>query len=217
MSSKLSRRRRCRLGAQTEEFGSREQMKRKKGRPRSPEVDGRILRAAMRVMARGGYAGMSIEEVAAEAGVSRPTIYLRYPGKAELATAALASYRDMGRPEETGETREDLIARLRHFRRGVERPFGMAMIGSVLAEEHATPELLSLFRERVVEPRRVEVREVLEHALGRGELRKHADLDAAVNMLVGSYYAQYLAGDPFPGDWPDAVVHAVLDGLKKEP
>jgi AcrR family transcriptional regulator len=171
----------------------------------------------MRVMARGGYAGMSIEEVAAEAGVSRPTIYLRYPGKAELATAALASYRDMGRPEETGETREDLIARLRHFRRGVERPFGMAMIGSVLAEEHATPELLSLFRERVVEPRRAEVREVLEHALGRGELRKHADLDAAVNMLVGSYYAQYLAGDPFPDDWPDAVVHAVLDGLKKEP
>ena len=192
-------------------------MKRKKGRPRSPEVDGRILRAAMRIMARGGYAGMSIEEVAAEAGVSRPTIYLRYPGKAELATAALASYRDMGRPEETGETREDLIARLRHFRRGVERPFGMAMIGSVLAEEHATPELLSLFRERVVEPRRVEVREVLEHALGRGELKKHADLDAAVNMLVGSYYAQYLAGDPFPDDWPDAVVHAVLDGLKKEP
>ena len=108
----------------------------------------------MKVMARSGYAGMSIEEVAAEAGVSRPTIYLRYPGKAELATAALASYRDRGRPQETGDTRADLVARLRHFRRGVERPFGMAMIGSVLAEEHATPELLALFRERVVEPRR---------------------------------------------------------------
>lgn len=197
------------------EFYFRGRMKRKKerGRPRSPEVDGSILRAAMRVMARSGYAGMSIEEVAAEAGVSRPTIYLRYPGKAELATAALASYRDRGRPAETGDTCVDLIARLRHFRRGVERPFGMAMIGSVLAEEHTTPELLMLFRERVVEPRREELREVLEHARERDELGEEADTEAAVNMLVGSYYAQYLTGDPFPADWPEAVVGTILRGL----
>jgi len=192
-------------------------MKRKKerGRPRSPEVNRRILGATMKVMGRRGYAGMSIEEVAAEAGVSRPTIYLRYPGKAELATAALASYRDRGRPAETGDTRADLVARLRHFRRGVERPFGMAMIGSVLAEEHATPGLLLLFRERVVEPRRDELREVLEHARGRGELKEGADTEAALNMLVGSYYAQYLAGKPFPNGWPEAVVDTVLEGLNE--
>ncbi len=192
-------------------------MKRKKerGRPRSPEVNRSILHAAMRVMARSGYAGMSIEEVAAEAGVSRPTIYLRYPDKAELATAALASHRDRGRPAESGDTHADLVARLRHFRRGVERPFGMAMIGSVLAEEHATPELLMLFRERVVEPRRDELREVLEHARKRGELREGVDAEAAVNMLVGSYYAKYLAGDPFPDDWPEAAVGTILEGLNK--
>jgi AcrR family transcriptional regulator len=189
--------------------------KKERGRPRSPEVNKRILGATMKVMGRSGYAGMSIEEVAAEAGVSRPTIYLRYPGKAELATAALASYRDRGRPAETGDTRADLVARLRHFRRGVERPFGMAMIGSVLAEEHATPELLLLFRERVVEPRRDELREVLEHARGRGELKEGADTEAALNMLVGSYYAQYLAGKPFPNGWPEAVVDTVLEGLNE--
>src|SRR5215210_7780653 len=184
-------------------------MKRKKGRPRSREIDRGILRAAMRVMARGGYGRMTIDEVAAEAGVSRPTVYLRYGDKAELATAALAAYRDRGRPEETGDTRADLVARLRHFRRGLERPFGMAMIGSVLAEEQATPGLLDLFRERVVEPRRRELREVLEHARERGELGDDADVDAAVNMLVGSYYAQYLAGGSFPDDWPEAVVNTI--------
>jgi AcrR family transcriptional regulator len=167
----------------------------------------------MRVMARGGYGRMTIDEVAAEAGVSRPTVYLRYGDKVELATAALGAYRDLGRPEETGDTRADLVTRLRHFRRGVERPFGMAMIGSVLAEEQATPELLALFRERVVGPRRAEVREVLEHARRRGELRENANLDVAVNMLVGSYYAQYLAGGAFPDDWPEAVVDVILGGL----
>jgi len=188
-------------------------MRRKKGRPRSPEVDREILQAAMQVMARGGYARMSVEEVAAEAGVSRPTIYLRYSGKAELATAALAAHRTLGRPEETGDTRVDLVARLRHFRRGVERPFGMAMIGSVLAEEQITPELLELFRERLVNPRREEVREVLEHARERGEVGAGGDVEAAVNMLVGSYYAQYLAGTPFPEDWPEAAVETLLGGL----
>ena len=166
-------------------------------------------------MARNGYAGMTFEEVAAEAGVSRPTIYLRYSGKAELATAALGSYRDLGRPEETGEVRADLIARLRHFRKGIERPFGMAMVGSVLAEEQNTPELLALFRERLVEPRREELREVLEHAKERGELRKGGDVEAAVNMLIGSYYAQYLAGQPFPEGWPAAAVDTVLVGILK--
>jgi len=190
------------------------QKKREQGRPRSPEVDRRILRAAMRVMAREGYAGMTIEGVAAEAGVSRPTLYLRYPGKAELATAALAAYRERGQPEEAGNTREDLIARLRHFRSGVERPFGMAMLGSVLAEEQSTPELLRLFRERLVEPRRKELREVLEHARERGELREDSNIEAAVNMLVGSYYAQYLAGTPFSDDWPEAIVETILSGLQ---
>lgn len=187
--------------------------KKERGRPRSPEVDLGILRAAMRVMARKGYAGMTIDEVAAEARVSRPTIYLRYPGKAELATAALAAYRDLGRPDETGDTRADLISRLRHFRKGIERPFGMAMLGSILTEEHSTPELLALWRERLVKPRRAELREVLEHARERGELREGGDVEAAVNMLIGSYYAQYLAGNPFPDDWPEAVVDAVLAGL----
>lgn len=191
-----------------------ERKKKERGRSRSAEVDRGILGAAIRVMARKGYAGMTIEEVAGEAGVSRPTIYLRYPGKAELATAALASYRDVGRPEETGDTRSDLISRLRHFRKGVERPFGMAMIGSVLSEESTTPELLALFRERLVEPRREELREVLEHARERGDIG--GDVEAAVNMLVGSYYAQYLAGDPFPDDWPEAVVETVQDGLGRK-
>lgn len=166
-------------------------------------------------MARNSYAGMTIEAVAGEAGVSRPTVYLRYGDKAELATAALASYRDRGRPAETGDTRTDLIARLRHFRKGIERPFGMAMVGSVLAEEHSTPGLLKLFRERLVEPRRAELREVLESARERGELRDEGDAEAAVTMLVGSYYAHYLTGKPFPDDWPENVVDTMLVGMRK--
>lgn len=168
-------------------------------------------------MAERGYARMSMDAVAARAGVSKPTIYLRFPGKAELATAALAAYRGRGAVRLRGDTRADLIAHLRDFRRRVERPFGMVMLGTVLAEERETPELMMRFRERVVAPRRAELRAVLEAARARGEVRPAADLDAAVHMLVGSYYAQHLAGAPFGRDWPEAQVDIVLAGLAAAP
>jgi AcrR family transcriptional regulator len=164
-------------------------------------------------MAREGYARMSVDAVAAEAGVSKPTLYLRYPSKAALATAALAHVREQTAPQETGDTRADLVALLRHFRVGVDRPFGMAMIGTVLAEEHHTPELFAEFRKRLVEPRRRMLRGVLERAQLRGEFAGDADLETAVNMLVGSYYAAYLATTPIPRDWPERAVDLVLDGL----
>jgi AcrR family transcriptional regulator len=185
-----------------------------RGRPRSPEIDRRVLDAALSLMAREGYARMSIDAVAAEAGVTRPTVYLRHAGKAELATAALAAYRELDRPRDSGDTRADLIARLRHFRRGVERPNGMAMLGTVLAEEPHTPELLELWRERLVEPRRDELRAVLERARERGELRPDADVEAAVAMLVGSYFARYVEHGRAPRGWPEAEVDLVLTGLR---
>jgi AcrR family transcriptional regulator len=164
-------------------------------------------------MARDGYARMSVDAVAAEAGVSKPTLYLRYPSKAALATAALAHVREQTAPRETGDTRADLVALLRHFRAGVERPFGMAMVGTVLAEEHHIPELFAEFRRRLVEPRRRMVRSVLEGARARGELRTGVDLETAVNALVGSYYAGYLAGGRAPRDWPERTVELILNGL----
>jgi AcrR family transcriptional regulator len=182
-------------------------------RQRSRDVDARILDSALALMAELGYARMSIEAVAARAGVSRPTVYLRYDDREDLAVAALSTFRERSRPRLSGDTRADLIAQLRHFRRGVERPHGLAMVGTVLAEEAQTPELLARFREGVVKPRRAELWEVLEGARDRGELPAGADLDAAVSMLIGSYYAARLAGRRLPRTWPAAEVDTVLRGL----
>ena len=136
--------------------------------------------AARAELAERGYARMSVDAVAARAGVSKPTVYLRHPTKADLATAAIASMRAASRPAPTGDVRADLIAHLRLLRAGLERPFGMATLGTVLAEEHETPELLALFRDRLVAPRRRELRAVLAGGRERGELRADANLDIAV-------------------------------------
>jgi AcrR family transcriptional regulator len=186
----------------------------RRGRPRSEATDRAIFEAALDLMARDGYARMSVDAVAAEAGVSKPTVYRRHRGKEALATAALAHLRERTAPPETGETGADLVAQLRHFRAGIERPFGMTMLGTVLAEEHHTPELLARFRERLVQPRRRMVRSVLERAQARGELPAGAELDTPVAMLIGSYYAHYLAQGGVPADWPESAVGPVLRGLE---
>jgi AcrR family transcriptional regulator len=158
---------------------------------------------------------MSVDAVAARAGVSKPTIYLRHATKADLATAAIASMRVEPRPAPTNDVRADLIAHLRLLRSGLERPYGMATVGTILAEEHETPELLALFRERLVDPRRRDLRAVLDAACDRGELCPRADLDVAVAALVGAFYGRYLAGDPLSGRFVSRLVDTVLDGIRQ--
>ena len=91
---------------------------RRAGRPRSPALDRAILDAAVHLLSTQGYARMSMDAVAARAGVSKATIYLRYAGKADLATAAIAHLRETGRPEPTGDLRADLLAQLRSWDAG---------------------------------------------------------------------------------------------------
>lgn len=182
------------------------------GRPREPETDERILDATYQLMAQHGYVRMSMDAIAAEAGVTKPTIYRRYGTKIELAMAALVYKCDPSRPPVTGDTRTDLIAELEHFCLAISRPYGMSLLGTVLAEEHETPELLAAFREYLVAPRRRALSAILDAGLARGEFHPDADLAIAANLLIGAYYAQYVAGAPFDDDWAARVVEMVLDG-----
>ena len=177
-----------------------------RGRPRSRAHDVAILEAALRLLERDGYARMSVEAVAAEAGTTKAAVYRRHRGKAELATAALAFLREQRAPRESDDPRADLLEELRRFRQGIERRHGMAMLGTVLAEEEHVPELLAAFRRDVVAPRRARLRAILE----RARLRDGLDPETAVHMAVGSYYAAYLAAGPPARGWERRVADALL-------
>jgi AcrR family transcriptional regulator len=190
---------------------------RRAGRPRSPEVDAAILDAALRLLAAEGYARMSVDRVAAEAGVSKAAIYLRYRGKADLATAALAHLRETGEQPLTGVLRADLVEELRRLRRNTERVSAMPLVGTCLMEEQHTPELLPLFRERTSLPRRARLREMLESARARGEIAAGADAEPAIDLFMGAYQSRYLSGEPFPRRWEEGIVDTLLSGLGHAP
>ena len=150
----------------------------KPGRPRDPEIDDAILDATLRHMAEHGYGGMSIAGIAAEAGVTKPTLYRRWSNKADLATAALHRLQAEEPPAKSGNFRADLVAILTAFQRNLFRPNGMAMIGMLLSEEQREPALITLFRERITRKRRAMVRSIFVAAVARGELRPGVDVDA---------------------------------------
>src|SRR5260221_10727285 len=92
----------------------------RKARPRtggrSARVVNEVLAATLEVFAEHGYAGMSVEAVAARAGVNKTTIYRRWPAKVDLLGAALVSLRDEDpEPPDTGSLRSDLLEVLRRL------------------------------------------------------------------------------------------------------
>jgi AcrR family transcriptional regulator len=183
-----------------------------RGRPRSTAHDDAILAAALDALRRQGYSRMSMEGVAAAAGVSKPTLYLRYGSKAELAAAAFAGVRLGGAPAATGDLRADLVAQLRHLRVSLQG-LGMALVGVCLAEEDHLPDLIAELRARSLRPGRQLVRDALAAARARGELPPDADIETAIETAFGAYYARYIAGEPFDAGWDERIADATLRSL----
>jgi AcrR family transcriptional regulator len=182
---------------------------RPRGRPRSADVDAAILDAATTLLGEVGFSRMSMEAVAAAAGVSKPTLYLRYSGKAELVAAAFERLQMGGAPAPTGDLRADLVAQLGHLREVFER-VGMSLTGVCLAEEDHLPDLIAALRERSLHPGRRLLADALLAARGRGEIAPDADVATAVEMAIGAYYSRHLAGDPFDAGWAGRVADATL-------
>lgn len=179
------------------------------GRPRNPELDGAILEAAERQLRQLGYGGMSLESVASAAGTTKPSVRRRYGSKAGLARAVIASLRVEPMPPASGSPRQSVLEILRNFRLNLLGRDAMPVVGTLLTEERRHPELLAAFRERLVEPRRAVLRQALREAIEAGELRAEAEPDVLASLLVGSFYARYLATSDIPEDWAEKTLRQV--------
>ena len=185
------------------------------GRPRNPSVDQRILDTTIRQLVERGYDAMSIEGIAAAAGVGKTTIYRRYPDKRELVVGALSSIAAaLEPPPASGDTRTNLRAfMLQTF--GVVRQggVGFAMIGTLLVREQHDPALMDLFRAEVIRPRIELATSILRRGVERGEVRIDVRLDVVAQMLAGALFARHLSGEPEDDAWVDALFDAMWEGV----
>jgi AcrR family transcriptional regulator len=172
-----------------------------RGRARDPEIDIRVLAVASRHLSSLGYEAMSVAAVAQEAGTTRQAVYRRWPTKASLAADALKAAADAGPEAASDDPLADLAAELADFQRGVSGAGRLSLVGTMLQDSTA-PAARERYQAQVIAPRRRRLRAILERAQQLGLIEADADLEVAVTMCTGSWYARALAGDDPPGDWP---------------
>ena len=185
-----------------------------RGRPRDPAIDAAILDATRELLVAVGYANLSMEAVAARAHVSKPTLYLRYPTRALLVFDAVFG-KTKARPiPDTGSIRADLHEAYNWAVDEFTAPEARAAIPGLLADVAASPQLGQLIRAVVVGPEYARVRDQLERAQSRGEIRPDADLDLVIDAFIGTALARAtLLDHPIDYDYSKRLVDQVLDGI----
>ena len=173
-----------------------------------------ILDATRELLVEGGVQNLTIEGVAARAGVAKTTIYRRWRSKDELAFAVLLELVDLLAVPDVGNTRNELV----YLVESVIRVLSTTLMGAVmqgLASDLASDtERQSAFGEQVVGARVVELRRVVERGIARGDLRPDADVDLMYELLLGPvYFRLLLSGGPLEEGLAKRLVDAVLPGF----
>jgi AcrR family transcriptional regulator len=188
---------------------------RRPGRPRSVAADEAILDATVDLLAEQGFLGLSVEAVAARAGVAKTTIYRRWPTKDDLLMDAVACMKG-SHPEPPGESvRDDLIFMVSRMRDAwFKGRFGRLM-ARLAADGLERPELYRQGRERFVAPRRAAMRRVIERGIAEGGIHADVNPEWVTSLLVAPIISAALTHqDALPRRQIEFIVDTVLAGLR---
>ena len=186
----------------------------RRGRPRDPERDRAILDATLDLLAEEGYARLSIEAVAQRAGVGKPTLYRRWPSKAQLVIEAIHHSHRETKIAPPGPIRERLISHVTQLMNNIRRQRTRALMAGLIGELPRDPELASAMREVFLSKRRRVLFRIFDDAIAAGELPAGLDHDLAADLLVGPILLRALVtGDSLPASMGPTIVDAFLAGV----
>jgi AcrR family transcriptional regulator len=185
------------------------------GRPRTRGTDEAVVRAALELLGEGGYDAMTMEGVAARAGVAKTTVYRRWPSRADLLLEVARHLAAPVRVRPTGDLRNDLVAAIRDAMRVLESPAARRAIPRVLAEAHESEELATLLAAFWAE-RRGKLMALLEAGVRDGQIAADLDRGSAVDALYGPIWYRFLVTRaPLTRRVAEAIVDTALDGLRR--
>jgi AcrR family transcriptional regulator len=185
------------------------------GRPRNPETQNGILRAAEEILVEEGYRALTIERLAARAGVGKTTIYRRWKSVAEIVSDVLdAANSAWPMPQvKSDNIKEDLRTLYRNWISGMSG--AGRIIPILIAEGVQNSELASLLHQRFILPRRLLAVAMIDRAKDRGEVSKNADSHSAIDMFMGRmWYRRLVTGERITVEDEDKVIGILLKGLR---
>ncbi len=192
--------------------GQREQ--RPRGRQLDPERDQAIVRAALEGLAEVGYDRLSMEEIAARAGVGKGALYRRWSSKADLVVAAMLRWREQVAPvtsPDTGSLLGDLeamVAQVPDFDEAAKRQLAVLM-GLVGAAARDTTLRQALVGSGLERPRRA-ILDVLRRAASRGEIPSEIDVELVADVVIGLNFVRMAFGEPPDRAYVKRVLHDIV-------
>ena len=161
-----------------------------RGRPRDPQMQSRILSAALDVYANAGWTGFTFEAVAREAGVGKPAIYRRWASREDLLFAVVDLQMPAHELPNTGSIRGDLIGMAEDVLDGQIRGPGAA-VARLGIEVAVHPEPLGRIHEQLVLSRRTPSRAMVLRGIARGEVRPDTPITVLLDMVAGAMVSHW--------------------------
>jgi AcrR family transcriptional regulator len=182
-------------------------------RPHHARSHEAIMEATSALLSEVGYAALTIEAVAARAGVGKSTVYRWWPSKGALAIDALSSGQPAPVIDDTGDVRRDLVSAVQGLIARLTSSAEGTIIPAMMADLVRDPELAERFRARLLRPRRALVATVVQRAIRHGDLMADVDVTLFLDACVGAvFYRTVVSGEPITEASADQLVDLLLDG-----
>ena len=179
------------------------------GNRRNPRTHKAILKATLELLQGTQYSSLTIESIAARAGVGKATVYRWWPSKGALVAEAVSSKLTVEDPPDTGNLRDDLIAAAEVSIRNYARPPGGILVVALAADLASDVDLHKSFIDQFVLPRRATVRRLLTKAADEGLISEGNDIELLMDMWAGAVI--YRALMKHTGATTDALAEQLVD------
>lgn len=189
----------------------------KGGRPRSVQAQQAILDATLTLLATEGFDAMSIEAIAAKAGVGKQTIYRWWASKEALVIDAIKSWQQTHNPViDRGSLREDFLVMARNALQTWSGPYARGLAMNLLAVMTTHPHVYQAFYDQAVAPRFQHLAQMIRRAQAQGEVRQDLEADEIIGLLAGPLWYHLFfntSNTPLAPDLPEQLVDAVFQGI----
>jgi AcrR family transcriptional regulator len=156
--------------------------------------DNEILSLTNQLIAKHDISGVTVEMVAMKAGVSKATLYRRWPSRHALILDAITIMYRPGAKPNTGSIRGDLMILVEELLQFLNRRDGGKVFIAFLNEAIRNPKLAEANRKITAEVRASYV-EVIRRAIARGELAEDTDVELMIDLLISPFICKRLTGN----------------------
>jgi AcrR family transcriptional regulator len=153
------------------------------GRPRSIQSHQAMLQSTLELLAEVGFDRLSIDAIAARAGVGKTTIYRRYASKEELVADAIESVREEIVIPNTGNLSDDIAALIQNAAQITLTPLGRQTVAMIISSAASNSQFAQIYWTKYLQPRRQTFAIVIDRAKARTEVPDDLDADLVFDTM----------------------------------